>query len=188
MCSKIQTVPFWSLMFRTNVSVKCRGDQYFVLGYLCTQNLTKQPSTLYLATKRGDECKMQNNFGDGSQNTWDRMVLRYRNTLQAQVASINSFKKLKLGFHLTVKMKRTVAVSSLVCLSHYVLKFPFSYAYDLSYRFNETKSLVFSIHLLISYSGFTNSLSMNIKLLKTSIYQVSNVQAIKFSYCTNKTT
>ena len=45
-------------------------------------------------------------------------------------------------------MKRTVAVSSLVCLSHYVLKFPFSYAYDLSYRFNETKSLVFSIHLL----------------------------------------
>lgn len=37
---------------------------------------------------------MSNNFGDGAQNTWDRMVLRYRNTLQAQVASISSFKKL----------------------------------------------------------------------------------------------
>ena len=131
---------------------------------------------------------MQNNFGDGAQNTWDRMVLCYRNTLQAQVASISSFKKLQLGFHLTVKMKRTVAVSSLVCLSHYVLKCAFSYTYDLSYRFIETKSLVFSILLLISCSGFTNSLSMNKKLLKTPIYEGSNVQAIKFSFCKNKTT
>ena len=121
----IQTVPLWSLMFRTNASVTCRGDQYFVLEYLCTQNLIKR--TWYpLLVKRGDECEMQNNFGDGAQNTWNRLVLHYRNTLQAQVASISSFEKLKLGFRLTVKMKRTVAVSSLVCLLHYL---PYFFTY-----------------------------------------------------------